>query len=82
MKRAHLIQETSGNMAGHARYEFAPGDEHAFAEHIRASEREREAFLIREEEDSPIVQNTASRYKSLTPMEEPEATKVYAPNYT
>lgn len=26
VKRAHLVQETSGQMAGHARYEFAPGD--------------------------------------------------------
>jgi hypothetical protein len=79
MKRAHLVQETSGHMAGHARYEFAPGDEQAFADQIRAGEREREAFLAREAEDLAIVESTIERYKSLQPMEDPEGTKVYAP---
>lgn len=79
MKRAHLVQEKSGQMAGHARYEFASGDEQAFAQHIRASERERAAFVVREAEDLPIVNDAIRRYEGLQPMDEPEATKVYAP---
>lgn len=80
MKRAHLIQETTGSMAGHARYEFAPGDELAFAESIRASEKERASFLQREKEDQVFVAATIKRFESLKPMEDPEATKVYAPS--
>jgi hypothetical protein len=79
MSRAHLVQETGGNMAGHARYEFGPGDELAFTENIRASEKERSCFLEREMEDQTRVNETIKRYESLKPMEDPENTKVYAP---
>jgi hypothetical protein len=82
MRRAHLVQETSGNMAGHARYEFAPGDELAFATNIRASENERSCFLLREQEDQGKVSATVSRYQSLGPMKDPESTNVYAPTKT
>lgn len=47
MRRAHLVQETSGDMAGHARYEFAPEDAHVFGDQIRAGAIEREAFIER-----------------------------------
>jgi hypothetical protein len=44
MRRAHLVHEAEGEMAGHARYVFAPEDKGVFGEQIRAGEEERAAF--------------------------------------
>jgi transcriptional regulator with XRE-family HTH domain len=79
MKRATLTIETSGDMAGHARYEFAPEDKTVFGDWTRVSEIERKLFIAREEQDAPIVTNAIERYRGLEPISDPDNTKMYAP---
>lgn len=79
MRRAHLVQETTGDMAGHARYEFAPEDANVFGEQIRAGATEREAFIEREEEDKNVVADAVTRYRGMKRIEDPDQMRVYAP---
>jgi hypothetical protein len=79
MRRAHLVREAEGEMAGHARYVFAPEDEGVFGEQIRTSEDERTAFIEREAEDSEVVAEVLGRYRGMKKLEKPEEMKVYAP---
>ena len=80
VKSARLVQETSGEMAGHNRYEFAPGDETVFTDWMRASNMERQAFIAREQEDAPLIADTLQRYAEMTTIDNPDPFKLYAPN--
>lgn len=79
MRRAHLIHEADGEMAGHARYVFSPEDEGIFGQQIRAGEEERASFLEREAEDAKIVEEVVARYKGMNKLENPDEKKLYAP---